>query len=95
MACYLDDMPHKRLTRPERVFEFFFSGVRAGRGRENILRLEVPHLLPCACQPTILMRHVRILTHILLIKDAKNLLRRCRLAWSTLAHPHSCTVVHT
>ena len=42
-ACYLDDMPHKRLTRPERVFEFFFDGVRKGRGRENILRLEVTH----------------------------------------------------
>lgn len=40
-ACHLDDMPHKRLTRPERVFEFFFDGVRKGRGRENILRLEV------------------------------------------------------
>ena len=44
-------MPHKRLTRPERVFEFFFSGVRAGRGRENILRLEVSHLSPRPCQP--------------------------------------------
>ncbi len=34
-------MPHKRLTRPVRVFEWFFDGVRKGHGRENILRLEV------------------------------------------------------
>ncbi|BDA48465.1 Protein arginine N-methyltransferase 7 [Coccomyxa sp. Obi] len=40
-ACYLDDMPHKRLTRPAKVFEYFFDGMRKGRGRENILRLEV------------------------------------------------------
>ena len=40
-ACYLDDMPHNRLTRPVRVFEWFFDGVRKGHGRETILRLEV------------------------------------------------------
>lgn len=40
-TCYLDDMPHKRLTHPVRVFEWFFDGVRKGHGRENILRLEV------------------------------------------------------
>ncbi len=34
-------MPHKRLTNPVRVFEYFFDGLRKGRGRENILRLEV------------------------------------------------------
>lgn len=40
-ACYLDDMPHKRLTKPVKVFEYFFDGMRKGRGRENIIRLEV------------------------------------------------------
>ena len=44
VACYLDDMPHKRLTRPAKVFEYFFDGMRKGRGRENILRLEVGHM---------------------------------------------------
>lgn len=40
-ACHLQDLPHRRLTRPARVFEYFFDGLRKGRGRENILRLEV------------------------------------------------------
>ena len=47
-ACYLDDMPHKRLTRPVRVFEWFFDGMRKGHGRENILRLEV-RVRRCIC----------------------------------------------
>ena len=53
-ACYLDDMPHKRLTRPVRVFEWFFDGVRKGHGRENILRLEVSGLrcAYAACRTT-------------------------------------------
>lgn len=42
-ACYLDDLPHTRLTRPAKAFEYFFDGARKGRGRENILRLEVGH----------------------------------------------------
>jgi len=43
-AWYLDDLPHKRLTRPAKAFEYFFDGARKGRGRENILRMEVGHV---------------------------------------------------
>lgn len=44
-GCYLDDLPHKRLTRPAKVFEYFFDSMRKGRGRENMLRLEVGSIL--------------------------------------------------
>ena len=40
-ACRLEDIPHKRLTRPAAVFEFCFQGLRKTRGRENILKLQV------------------------------------------------------
>ena len=40
-ACHVGDLPHRRLTRPAKVFEYFFDGMRKGRGRENIMRLEV------------------------------------------------------
>lgn len=40
-ACYLDEIPHKRLTAPAKVFEYFFEGTRKGRGRENIIKLAI------------------------------------------------------
>jgi hypothetical protein len=40
-ACLIDEIPHKRLTRPRKVFEYFFEGEKRGRGRENIIKLEV------------------------------------------------------
>ncbi|KAK9815442.1 hypothetical protein WJX72_003717 [[Myrmecia] bisecta] len=39
-ACLLDEMPHRPLTKPAKVFEYFFDGLRKGRGRENIVKLE-------------------------------------------------------
>lgn len=40
-ACYLDDLPHRRLTHPKKVFEYFFEGDRRGRGRDNIVKLDI------------------------------------------------------
>lgn len=40
-AGFLDEVPHRRLTKPRKVFEYFFEGQRPGRGRENIVKLEV------------------------------------------------------
>ena len=40
-AVDLADVPHRRLTAPARVFEYFFEGAPRGRGRENILKLPV------------------------------------------------------
>ena len=40
-AVDLADIPHRRLTAPCRVFEYFFEGVRRGRGRENILKMPI------------------------------------------------------
>ena len=40
-TCHLDQVPHTRLTKPCKVFEYFFEGNRKGRGRDNILKLEV------------------------------------------------------
>lgn len=40
-AVFLDEVPHRRLTKPRKVFEYFFEGRRPGRGRENIVKLEV------------------------------------------------------
>lgn len=37
----MEDVPHRRLTKPRKVFEYFFEGQRPGRGRENIVKLEV------------------------------------------------------
>jgi protein arginine N-methyltransferase 7 len=45
-AWYLADLPHRVLTRPVKVFEYFFDGLRKGRGRENILGLEVMDAAP-------------------------------------------------
>ena len=40
-TCHLDQLTHTRLTKPCKVFEYFFEGERKGRGRDNILKLEV------------------------------------------------------
>lgn len=40
-TLYIDDVPHRRLTKPKKVFEYFFDGARKGRSRENVLKLEV------------------------------------------------------
>ena len=40
-AVDLAQLPHRRLSRPCRAFEYFFEGVRRARGRENVLRLPI------------------------------------------------------
>ena len=40
-AVHLEDLPHKVLTQPARVFEFSFDGTRKARGRENLVKLHV------------------------------------------------------
>ena len=40
-AVDLAEVPHRRLSAPVRVFEYFFEGARRGRGRENILKLPI------------------------------------------------------
>lgn len=40
-SCYLDDMPHKVLTRPAQAFEYFFEGIRKGQQRDHLVKLEV------------------------------------------------------
>ncbi|KAK9825810.1 hypothetical protein WJX74_009582 [Apatococcus lobatus] len=40
-ACYLDDLPHKVLTKPAQAFEYFFEGMRKGQQRDHLLKLEV------------------------------------------------------
>lgn len=40
-ACYLDDMPHKVLTKPAQAFEYFFEGIRKGQQRDHLIKLEV------------------------------------------------------
>jgi protein arginine N-methyltransferase 7 len=37
----LSTLPHRKLTKPKKVFEYFFQGDRKGRSRENVLKLEV------------------------------------------------------
>lgn len=39
-AVRLCDMPHRRLTRPKKVFEFFFDGAMKSSAQEGILKLE-------------------------------------------------------
>ena len=50
-AVYLEGVPHRRLTKPARVFEYVFEGSRPARGRENIVKLEVQP--PGSCVPEI------------------------------------------
>lgn len=40
-AVHLENVPHRQLTKPRKVFEYFFEGQRPGGGRENIVKLEV------------------------------------------------------
>lgn len=40
-AVRLQDVPHRRLTKPKRVAEFFFDGSARSSGQEGALRLEV------------------------------------------------------
>ncbi|GHP04547.1 hypothetical protein PPROV_000330100 [Pycnococcus provasolii] len=43
-AVYLKDVPHRKLTKPKKVFEFFFDrrgSMRGGSMREAVLKLEV------------------------------------------------------
>lgn len=40
-AVHMESVPHRRLTKPKKVFEYFFDGIQKGRGRENVLKLEV------------------------------------------------------
>lgn len=40
-ACQLDELIHTPLTKPCKAFEYFFEGERKGRGRDNIVKLEV------------------------------------------------------
>ncbi|KAL3131069.1 hypothetical protein ABBQ38_000384 [Trebouxia sp. C0009 RCD-2024] len=40
-TCQLDQLPHTGLTKPCKVFDYFFEGERKGRGRDNIVKLEV------------------------------------------------------
>ena len=40
-TLFIDDVPHRRLTKPKKVFEYFFDGKRKGRSRANVLKLEV------------------------------------------------------
>lgn len=39
--CILDDIPHKRLTKPARAFTFDLEGTSLPHGRDNILKLDV------------------------------------------------------
>lgn len=39
-AVHLDDLPHKVLTQPAKVFEFSFDGLRKTRGRDNLVKLQ-------------------------------------------------------
>ena len=39
-AVHLDSLPHKRLTRPAKVFDYHFQGARKALGRETMLRLD-------------------------------------------------------
>jgi protein arginine N-methyltransferase 7 len=36
----MDSIPHRRLTRPKRVFEFFFDGSVKSTAQEGLLKLE-------------------------------------------------------
>ena len=40
-AVHLEDVPHRVLTRPKKVFEYIFEGQRPARGRENMVKLDV------------------------------------------------------
>ncbi len=40
-TCQLDELSHTCLTKPCKVFEYFFEGERKGRGRDNIVKLDV------------------------------------------------------
>lgn len=40
-AVHLEDVPHRVLTRPKKVFEYVFEGQRPARGRENMVKLDV------------------------------------------------------
>lgn len=40
-SCELDKLPHTCLTKPCKALEFFFEGDSKGRGRDNIMKLEV------------------------------------------------------
>ncbi|DBA83709.1 TPA: hypothetical protein ACH3X1_006247 [Trebouxia sp. C0004] len=40
-TCQLDKLSHTCLTKPCKVFEYFFEGERKGRGRDNIVKLDV------------------------------------------------------
>jgi len=40
-TCQLDALSHTCLTKPCKVFEYFFEGERKGRGRDNIVKLDV------------------------------------------------------
>ena len=37
----MEEVPHRVLTEPARVFEFAFEGMRKARGRENLVKLSV------------------------------------------------------
>lgn len=40
-SCQLDELSHACLTKPCKVFEYFFERERKGRGRDNIVKLDV------------------------------------------------------
>ena len=40
-SCQLDELTHTCLTKPSKALEFFFQGESKGRGRDNIVKLEV------------------------------------------------------
>ena len=40
-AVHMEGIPYRRLTKPKKVFEYFFDGIQKGRGRENVLKMEV------------------------------------------------------
>ena len=40
-TCQLDELSHTCLTKPCKVFEYSFEGERKGRGRDNIVKLDV------------------------------------------------------
>ena len=37
---HLRDIPHRRLTRPKKVFEFFFDGALKSTAQEGVIKLE-------------------------------------------------------
>ena len=49
-AVHLEEVPHRVLTRPRKVFEYIFEGQRPARGRENMVKLDVSAIVTVAMQ---------------------------------------------